>query len=353
MKTTENIVKVTPTDLYNLIETKLTKAGLKRDYASEVAKHLVYADSRGIHSHGAIRVEYYAEQLVKGGANKEPNFTFEKKGPSIGVFHGQNASGQVVAHEAMKEAIKLAKETGIGFVGISKLGHSGALGYYVENAAKEGMIAISLGHTDALAIPPGGIEPMLGANPFAFAAPTIGEPIVVDMATTVQAWGKVLDARAKNEIIPDTWAVDVNGNPTTDPHAVKSLLPMAGAKGYSLMIMIDVLSGPLLGLPFGKHISPMYASLTKGRDLGQIHIVIDPSHFTDKDKFVQDVTQMVKELNESKPAEGVEQVYVPGQLARKRQEMYAKDGIPIAKEIYDYLASDVVHSNRYDKTVIM
>ncbi|MBP2966968.1 Ldh family oxidoreductase, partial [Acinetobacter baumannii] len=127
----------------------------------------------------------------------------------------------------------------------------------------------------------GGTEPFFGTNPIAFSAPTKNKrPIIFDMATTVQAWGKILDARSKNKEIPDTWAVDADGKPTTDPHAVHGLLPISGPKGYGLMMMVDILSGSLLGLPFGKHVSSMYADLSDGRILGQLFVLINPSYFT-------------------------------------------------------------------------
>src|SRR5699024_2366875 len=140
-------------------------------------------------------------------------------------------------------------------------------------------------------------ETYYGTNPIAFAAPTDGDkPFIFDMATTVQAWGKILDARSKGQEIPDTWAVDKEGVPTTDPHAVAGLLPIAGPKGYGLMMMVDILSGMLMGLPFGKHVSSMYNKMSEGRDLGQLYILIDPAWFTNLDMFKAHMTQTIDEL---------------------------------------------------------
>ncbi len=250
----------------------------------------------------------------------------------------------------MKEAIRLAKETGIGVVGVHQMGHSGALAYFVKQAAEADMIALSVCQSDPMVVPFGGAEPYFGTNPIAFAAPRKDHtPVVFDMATTVQAWGKILDARARNVDIPDTWAVDGSGNPTTNPHEVKALLPIAGPKGYGLMMMVDILSGTLLGLPFGKHVSSMYTDITAGRNLGQLHIIINPSFFTDLDKFKADVNQMVEELHKTKPASGFDQVLYPGELSEIVSEKYKKEGIPIVKEIYDYLISETIHFDRYDK----
>ncbi|MDM5154551.1 ureidoglycolate dehydrogenase [Bacillus sp. DX1.1] len=342
-------MKTDETELHELIQKKLEKAGLSSKHASGVADLLVFADARGIHSHGAVRVEYYAERIAKGGTNVEPNFRFQQTGPSTGVFEADNGAGHVAAKEAMDEAIHLAKESGIGVVGIHQLGHSGALAYFVKQAAEQDMVALSVCQSDPMVVPFGGAEPYFGTNPIAFAAPSkSGTPIIFDMATTVQAWGKILDARSKDMEIPSNWAVNAEGQPTTDPHAVNALLPVAGPKGYGLMMMVDVLSGILLGLPFGKHVSSMYTDLSKGRNLGQLHIVINPSYFTSLDTFKENIEKMTQELHDIKPAPNFKQVLYPGELGEVVAADYKENGIPIVKEIYDYLISDTVHFDKYN-----
>ncbi|MGY3777941.1 ureidoglycolate dehydrogenase [Isobaculum melis] len=344
------MVRVTEKELHDLIQNKLEKAGLATAHADVVADTLAFADARGIHSHGAVRVDYYAERIAKGGSNLTPDFKFNQTGPSTGVFEADNGVGHFAANEALKEAIRLAKETGIGVVGVHQMGHSGALAYFVKQAAEQDMIALSVCQSDPMVVPFGGSEPYFGTNPIAFAAPRKNHtPIVFDMATTVQAWGKILDARSRNVEIPNTWAVDGAGNPTTNPHEVKALLPIAGPKGYGLMMMVDILSGSLLGLPFGKHVSSMYTDITAGRNLGQLHMIINPSYFTDLETFKENIDQMVSELHAGKPAADFEQVLYPGELSEMTAEKYQKEGIPIVKEIYDYLISDTIHFDKYDK----
>lgn len=335
--------------LNELISEKLIKAGLTEEHADVVADVLVHADARGYHSHGAMRVEYYAERIAKGGINTNPNITFEKTGPATAIFEGDNGVGHFMAKEAMKEAIKVAKETGIAVVGVKNISHSGSLSYFVNQAAEEGLIGISVCQSDPMVVPFGGAEAYYGTNPIAFAAPSsTGEKIIFDMATTVQAWGKILHARSKEEAIDEGWAVDEHGESTTDPFKVKALLPIAGPKGYGLMMMVDILSGVLLGLPFGKHVTSMYEDLTAYRKLGQMHLVIDPAFFTNAELFKENITQTMKELNESKPAKGFDQVSYPGQRSEKRAEKAAESGIEIVDDIYEYLISDTVHYNKYD-----
>lgn len=340
---------VSKQDLKKLMKDKLYKAGLNEAHADGVADVLVHADARGVHSHGAMRVEYYAERIAKGGINVNPVFEFKKSGPSTAVFDGDNGAGHVAAKEAMDEAIKMAKENGIATVGVRRISHSGALSYFVQQAARENMIAISVCQSDPMVVPFGGAEPYYGTNPIAFAAPgEDGEHITFDMATTVQAWGKILHARSKNEPIPEGWAVDENGEGTTDPFDVKALLPIAGPKGYGLMMMVDILSGVLLGLPFGNRTSSMYHDLSEGRNLGQLHIVINPAYFTNLDEFKQNITKTMNDLNNIKPAKGFDQVSYPGQRSAVREKKHEKDGIEIVDDIYEYLVSDVVHNNAYD-----
>lgn len=342
-------MKVTITELKELMASKLTQAGLQRSHADTVADVLAHADARGIHSHGAMRVEYYAERIAKGGITVKPDFQYTETSGGTGVFDADNGVGHVAAKEAMTHAIEMARTNGTAIVGVRRMSHSGALSYFVQQAAEAGMIGISMCQSDPMVVPFGGAEPYFGTNPIAFAAPGVGdEKIIFDMATSIQAWGKILHARSKGESIPDTWAVDKDGVPTTDPFKVTGLLPIAGPKGYGLMMMVDILSGVLLGLPFGKHVSSMYHDLTAGRELGQLHIVINPGAFTNPEMFRTHISGMMKELNEVKPAPGFDQVLYPGQNTTMQEEDSMENGIEIVDDILDYLRSDVVHTNQFD-----
>lgn len=335
-------------ELFNVMNKKFLKAGLKPTDAKNISDMLVWADGRGVHSHGAVRVEYYVERIVKGGITVDANMKFEKTGPSSGIYHADNGLGFTAALNAMDEAIALAKEQGIAAVGVSRMSHSGALGYFTEYAAKQDMIALSVCQSDPMAVPFGGAEPFFGSNPIAFAAPALdGKMFSLDMATTVQAWGKVLVARSKHEKIPHGWAVDSDGNDTTEAKDVSALLPISGPKGYGLMMMVDVLSGVLLGLPAGKHVSSMYHDLTEGRNLGQFHLVINPEMFVGLEAFKTNLSKVISELHEVQPAPGFEQVFIPGELGLIKEAEYERDGIEIVDEIYEYLISDDLHFDRY------
>lgn len=342
-------MKITREELKNLVKTKLVKAGLNDDHAETTAEILTWADERGYHSHGAVRVEYYSERISKGGINFNPNVVWEETGPATAIYDADNGSGFQAGVESTQKAIDLAKKSGVSVVGVKNVSHTGAIGYYTQMAAKEGLLSLCMCQSDPMAVPYGGTEPYYGTNPISFAAPSSdGKIIVFDMATTVQAWGKILDKKSRGESIPDDWAVDENGEAVTDPDKVNALLPIAGPKGYGLMMMVDIFSGILLGLPFGKGVSSMYKDLSKGRNLGQFMLVIDPARFGDKEKFLENISETISDLNNMKPAPGFDEVNYPGERAENRENKSKEQGIEIVDEIIDYLKSDDIHYDRYD-----
>lgn len=343
-------MKISREDLKSLMKNKLIKAGLKEEHAETTAEILTWSHERGYFSHGAVRVEYYSERIAKGGITVDPKFTFKQTGPCSMLMDGDNGVGYEVAKVGMEKAIEMAKENGVGVVCMARMSHSGSIGYYTEMAAKEGLLAFSCCQSDPMAVPVGGVEPYYGTNPLSFAAPTADDRTVVfDMATTVQAWGKILDKKSKGLPIPSDWAVDEKGNPVTDPNLVNALVPISGAKGYGLMMLVDVFSGILSGVPFGKHVSSMYHDCSVGRDLGQIHIVLDPERFCGMKYFTESMSATCDELNAMDTADGYDKVYWPGQRAMMRKDkMNAEGGLDLADSLYEYLISDEIHNNRYD-----
>ena len=164
-------VNLKPEHLHKLIKDKLILAGLPEEQAEETTKHLVYADMIGVHSHGAVRVEYYAERISKGGINTKPELSFEKTGPSTGIFHGDNGQGHFVANKALDPAIEMAKENGVAVVGVSRVGHTGTLSYYLRKIAEKDLFGFAVTQSDPMVVPFGGADVYYGTNPIAFAAP--------------------------------------------------------------------------------------------------------------------------------------------------------------------------------------
>ncbi len=337
-------------ELKTLMKNKLMSAGLSEEHADMTAEILTWSDERGYHSHGSVRVEYYSERIAKGGITVNPKFEWKETGPCTAIFEGDNGIGYVAATLATRKGIEMAKKTGLAMVGVRNVSHTGAIGYYTEMCAKEGLAAICFCQSDPMAVPYGGSEPYYGTNPISFAAPTAdSRNVVFDMATTVQAWGKILDKKSRGEQIPADWAVDENGAPVTDPNKVNALVPISGAKGYGLEMLVDVFSGVLLGVPFGGHVSSMYHDLSVGRYLGHMIIIVDPDRFVGAETFKKNMSQTCDELNAIKPAPGFDKVYWPGERAELRKDkQYADGGVEIVDDIYKYFISDDVHYNRYD-----
>ncbi|GMA58746.1 putative oxidoreductase YjmC [Alicyclobacillus sacchari] len=313
---------------------------MPEDTAGVVADVLVHADLRGVHSHGVLRTEHYVRRVRAGGLNPHARPRFLQTGPTAGLVDGDDGFGHVVGKYAMERAVELASAHGIGLVGAHNSSHCGALSYFVQMAADAGLIGVAMTHTDACVVPFGGRRPFFGTNPIAFAFPAKRHsPIILDMATSEVAFGKVLQAREIGKQIPPTWGVDADGLATADPSAVTALLPLGGAKGYGLALAIDVLSGILTGAAFGPHILPMYGDYERMRKLGHLFIAIDPGLFHSHDAFVEAVDQMIEELHQEPAAAGFAEVLVPGEPEQRKEALYREQGVPIPESVYRYLTA--------------
>ncbi|KIL51916.1 hypothetical protein KP78_02860 [Jeotgalibacillus soli] len=334
-------VTVAREELADLVVNKLTKAGLKEDHAEVVADVLVHADLRGVSSHGVLRTEHYVKRLNEGGLNPDASFSVKETGPCSAIFDGNDGMGHVIAKEAMDYAIKLAEKNGIGMIGVVNSSHCGALSYFVQQAAEKNMIGMALTHTDKVVVPFGGAKSYFGTNPIAFGFPAKeNKPVILDMATSNVAFGKVLHAREAGKDVPADWGVDENGKQTTDPNQVAALLPFAGPKGYGLAMVVDILSGILTGSAFGPNITAMYGDYDKKRKLGHFVCAVNPAMFTDPTGFLENMDNMINELHEAQPAEGFSKVMVPGEPEQLREEERRVNGVPITKSIYQYLIEE-------------
>ncbi|WP_029915289.1 ureidoglycolate dehydrogenase [Pelobacter seleniigenes] len=334
-------VYVKAEELLSLVSTKLANAGLNRKHAELTADVLVNADLRGVHSHGVIRTEHYVRRLKAGSLNGNPDFKFKTLRSGCGLFDADDGMGHVATNEAMTYAINMAKESGIAMVGVENSSHCGALSYFVTQAIENRMIGIAIVQTDKCVNPFGGAQPFFGTNPIAFGFPCEkNPPVILDMATSNVAYGKVLHAREKNVSIPETWGLDQDGAPTTDPHLVRGLTPLGGYKGYGIGMVVDVLTGILLGAQFGPHIAAMYDGYEQKRKLASTVIAIDPATYISADHFMSQMDAMVDQLHAQPTGPGFEKVLVPGDIELALEERYRKDGVPVVGSIYQYLKGD-------------
>lgn len=333
-------VVVSKEELTNLVKGKLMSVGVPKEGAETVADVLVHANLRNVNSHGVLRTEHYTKRISEGGININPNITIKNTGPSSAIVDGDDGLGHIVAKKAMEHAIELAKKNGIGMISVINSSHCGALSYFVNQAANENMIGLAMTHTDSFVVPFGGKKPFFGTNPIAFGFPAKkNKPVILDMATSNAAMGKILHAKETGKSIPDNWGVDENGIPTTDPNNVNALLPFGGPKGYGLGMVVDVFSGLLTGAAFGPHISLMYGDLHKKRKLGHFIGAINPEFFTDIEEFLVNMDRMIDEIHQVEPANGFDKVLVPGEPETLKEEIRLKEGIPVTESIYNYLVS--------------
>jgi ureidoglycolate dehydrogenase (NAD+) len=325
-------------ELKRSCSTKLQEAGVPANHADIVADVLIHADARGVTSHGVLRTEHYVKRVQEGGLNVNPNFSVKDTGPVTAIFDGDDGLGHVVSKYAMDHAIQLAKKNGVGMVSVINSSHCGALSYFVNQAAEANLVGMAMTQTDKVVVPFGGAEPYFGTNPIAYGFPASKhKPVILDMATSNVAFGKVLHAREAGTAIPGDWGVDSIGRPSTDPNEVVALLPFAGPKGYGLAMVVDIMSGIMTGSAFGPHITPMYGSYNEMRKLGHFFCVVNPAMFTDPQSFLANMDQMIDEIHEAKPSEGFSRVMVPGEPEQLREEERIKNGVPVTQTVYDYL----------------
>jgi ureidoglycolate dehydrogenase (NAD+) len=341
VKTMIQDVRVKVEEILILVSERLAEAGLNLEHADLVADVLTHADLRGVRSHGVMRTEHYVKRLKAGSLNPNPTFSFKQIRNSACLLSADGGMGHAACGQAMHHAIKTARKTGIAMVAVEDGSHCGALSYFVLQAASENMIGIAITQTDKCVAPFGGIKPFFGTNPIAFGFPCNNKPpVVLDMATSNTAYGKVMHARESNSPIPDDWGLDENGTPTTDPHQVQALTPFGGYKGYGIGLVIDVLTGILLGAKFGPHITAMYGDYEKKRGLASLMIAVDPATFISLDNFKAQMETMVTELHTQTPGPGFDKVQVPGDREIRCEAENRKDGIPLLPLIYAFLKGE-------------
>ena len=265
-----------------------------------LASSLAQTSLWGIDSHGIARLPHYLNRVAHGSILAKPEIRIEQSGPATAQVHGGWGQGFGGAQRANAAALALAREAGVGAVGVSDSSHCGAMGLYTRAAAGEGLIGIAFTHSDAIAAPFGGRLPFFGTNPVSFAFPRQGgEPLCLDMATTSIPWNRVMNARRDGTELPAGVALDAEGQGVTDAAHARALTPLGGEyghKGYGLALMIDLLCGPLNGNPYGPRIGPMYEQLERPRELGAFFVVIDPARFAGGAALAAVVAGMAAEL---------------------------------------------------------
>jgi len=307
----------------------LVRVGLSPDHAAICADNLLYANLRGIDGHGVVRLPHYLDRLQRRSTVPEAVPEFHALAPAVGLIDAQHGMGQVAGYHAMEEALRMAGETGLAWVAVKNSGHFGAAGFYGQQAAAEGFATIVMANTDRIVVPFGGRQAFFGSNPIAFVLPGPEEPVTVDMATSAIPYGKVVLAKAEGKSIPADWGVDAEGHPTTEPDAVRALHHMAGPKGYGLAFVIELLTSFLTGSPFGPHIPAMYGEEEAHRQLSHTFVVVDTRRFLPLAQLRERIAQLRAELHAVPPANGFDQVLMPGEPEQLTAARRSKEGIPL------------------------
>ena len=332
--------RVTASVLLGITGAVFGRCGMPPDKAALLAETLVHSDRRGVHSHGVLRVPDYVGKLVDEGVDPagEPRVRSER-GSAI-VVDGANSMGQIGGTFAMDRAIESARTRGVAFAALGGSNHCGALDWYTLRAAREGMIGIAGTNALPTMAPLGGIDKIVGINPLSIAMPSGSDPFVLDFAFGETAHGKIRVYAQKGAPIPEGWALDAEGRPTTDAAAaMKGLISPIGAhKGVGLGMAIGMLSSLLSGAGYGTESGNMVDGPVAGRD-GQFFLAIDVGSFVDPDGFRARVDGIVDQVHGSCRREGVDRLYVPGEIERDVEREYAAEGILLSADTIDGIAA--------------
>ena len=319
-------------ELRDFVGALYQKAGVPQDHAKLMAEFQVETDLRGVFSHGTRAVPWYIGNILDGKINPTPKFEIVRDAPGVAVIDGDNALGHVPSAMAMEMAIEKAKSMGIGAVGVCNAGHFGAAACYGMMAVREKMIGFATTSTSMRSVvAPGGATPVVGNVALCYAYPSATEqPIVLDMACGISAWNRIETMRMYNIHIPMDWMLDADGKPTNDPSKGEMLKPAAGPKGYGLAMAMTALAGPLIGGLMGCH-----------KDAGpseHFFIAFNVSSFTDYDQFIREMDKSVRTVKTSKTVDGVDRVYLPGEIEWENYEPWSENGIPLHKDHLSALA---------------
>jgi LDH2 family malate/lactate/ureidoglycolate dehydrogenase len=319
--------------------TSFQQLGFDQAEAADCTNAIMFATLRGLDSHGIISIlPGLARRVANGAIRPGARLVTLRESPVTAVYRGNGVAGPVVGTAAMRAAIARARQHGVGLSAVAHADHFGAASVYAAMAADEGMIGLVVCNALAVVAPFGGAEPLHGTNPLAYAAPSGGEfPIVLDIATSAAAHGQIFKAQRRGQPIPPGWALDRDGRPTTDADAEGVLLPFGGHKGYGIGILVDLLSGALTGSTIGRGVRQGATGPEGGQAM--YFQAIDVSFFTEPDTFRARVDQLVGEAKAIRPAEGFDEVLLPGELEWRQQQRRLREGIPLEEADWQAISS--------------
>ena len=321
-------------EIVEFITRGLESVGIPREDATQVASLMAESDARGGDAHGIFRLPQYVKQIQEGAVNARPDIRIVNERPGTALIDGDNALGHLVMKRATELAIKKARQCGIGWVGTRRSNHAGPAQIYPRMAAAQDMIGIYFCVGNANLVPPwGGTEALLSTNPISIAVPAVQHPsIVLDMATTNTAFGKIRLKAQRNEAMPVGWMIDRQGQPLTDPKRASEgfLVPVGGPKGYGLALMFGLLAGTLNGAAFGRDVIDYTVDSKTASNTGQTMMAVDIAAFADVQAFRQDVDEVWEVMKSSPTLPGVDEIRLPGERSEMLYRERMAQGVPLS-----------------------
>jgi LDH2 family malate/lactate/ureidoglycolate dehydrogenase len=329
----DRIIRVPSSSALRFVESILVSNGVSPANAQIVSKCLVEADLRGVDTHGINRIPSYMERIRQGVLDPKASPSIRCLTPAVAQVDGHNGFGFVAAHMGMAEAIKMAREVGIGMVSVKHSNHFGMSAWVVQQALDAGMMSLVFTNSSPALPAWGGKSKLMGVSPIACGAPAgKSRPFIVDMAPSVAARGKIYKALRRGEKIPTGWALDAEGRQTDDPASALEgvMLPMGGPKGSALAIMMDVFSGVLSGSAFAGHVTNPYDP-SKPADVGHFLVAIKPDLFMSIDEFKARMDYLYDRVRNSDKMAGVDRIFFPGEIEQLTKDDRLKNGIPLVE----------------------
>ncbi|MEN9774286.1 MAG: hypothetical protein RL322_1356 [Pseudomonadota bacterium] len=320
--------------LKSFIARALRTVGLPQDDATQVAELMAQADLQGSDGHGVIRLPQYVKRIKAGGINLKPRIQVVHERSGSAVVDGDNGMGHLVVSRAVDIAIEKARQCGVAWVGARSSNHAGPASLYARMPIAHDMIGLYFAVGNANHLPPwGGSDMLLSTNPIAAGIPAgVEPPVVLDMATTVAAYGKVKAKAKAGQSMPVGWMIDRKGQPLTDPSRADEgfLLPIGDHKGYGLALIVGLLAGTLQGAAMGREVVDFNKDHVTKTNTGQAILVIDLRAFGDPQSFKDRVDRLVRDIRSSERLDGVERIWLPGEQSHLRRVRYAAEGIPVS-----------------------
>lgn len=327
-------------DLENFCLEALEAMGVSKIDSATVAACLLNASLHGVDTHGIARLPTYMRRIAQGAINAvaRPAVVGGVSG-ACAVIDGDNALGPVTATAAMAEAIKRAKKFGVSYVTVRGSNHFSYAGYYCEQAAAKGLIGMCSSGGEPTVAPWGGVSAFFTNSPLALAAPTSNSPIVVDLATSVSSRGNILLADLLGNSIPSDWALDSNGDPTTDAAAALkgSVLPLGGAKGYALIVALEVLNSILAGGSTAPDVGSQAGQNGRPADVSHFFLAIDPDSIMERHLYLERIDLLAAKVQSAPARNPLFPVRLPGDRRREIAGERAVNGIPVPLKLIEEL----------------